>query len=162
MSNSSDSSTRGTGHASARVLDTYGRGVRTALQDNATAYGFSISITAAYGLASGSRGPASAAETIGFALGAGTAFLVITLLFLSKHERLSEGEQVLTLSGAFDFLSVVVAVAVGYGLSRIPGSPAWPLTGLGTVVSYLLVGGLDVVLARALSRHTSLGRSDSP
>jgi hypothetical protein len=41
-------------------LHAYSWGVRTALRDNATAYGFSISITAAYGLASAVKGPGGA------------------------------------------------------------------------------------------------------
>lgn len=145
---------------SGRLLDVYGRGVRTALRDNASAYGFSISVTAAYGLVSASRGPGDAVETISFALGAGLAFVLVSLVFLGRFQRrlLSEGEQVLTLSGGFDFLSVTATVAVAFGLSRIPGYAAWPLTGLGTVVTYLLIGGLDVILARALARRTSAGR----
>lgn len=47
----------------------YGRAIRTALGNNATAYGFSISITAAYGLLSGPQSSVSAAETVSFALG---------------------------------------------------------------------------------------------
>lgn len=140
-------------------LDTYVRGVRTALRDNATAYGFSLSITAAYGLVNGSRGPASAGQTIAFAVGAALAFVLVSVVSLTlfRRGRLSEGEQVLTLSGGIDLLSVVVAVAAAYGISRVPEPVAWPLTGLGTVATYLIVGGLDVVLARSTARHTSVG-----
>lgn len=49
--------------------------------------------------------------------------------------------------------------ATAYGLSRVPGFAAWPLTGAGTVVSYLLASGLDILLARTVARHTNLGRS---
>lgn len=141
-------------------LDTYGRGVRTALRDNATAYGFSISITAAYGLVTGSRGNASAVETVSFALGAALGFILVSLAFQARfrRNRLNEDEQVLTLSGGIDLLSVVVAVAAAFGLSHVSDFAAWPLTGAGTVVAYLLVGGLDVVLASITARHTSAGR----
>ncbi|MFI8849803.1 hypothetical protein [Streptomyces sp. 891-h] len=142
-------------------LRVYGEGVRTALQDNATAYGFSLSITAAYGLAGAVKGPASAVETVVFAFGAAGAFLVVNLSFLGRFARgrLSESQQMLGLKGSVDFLSVAVAVAVAFGLAHLPDPCAWPVTGLGTVASYLLIGGLDVVVAQFLARHTSVGRS---
>ncbi|AXK35644.1 hypothetical protein DVA86_26410 [Streptomyces armeniacus] len=142
-----------------RSLETYARGVRTALRDNATAYGFSISVTAAYGLA-GTGGAPTAFETVCFALAAALAFFLVSLVFLAlfRHQRLSEGEQVLTLSGGIDVLSVVAAVCTAYGCSHLPGFAVWPVTGLATVVVYLLAGGLDVVLARATARRTSVGR----
>ncbi|UQA98207.1 hypothetical protein [Streptomyces halobius] len=144
------------------MLGLYGRGVRTALRDNATAYGFSISITAAYGLVTSTQGTAAAGETVMFALGSATAFLVVGLVFLTlfRHARLSEGEQELTLGGVIDVLSVAVAVSAAYGLSLVPGFAAWPLTGLGTVSAYLLAGGMDVVLARLTARHTSMGKPE--
>lgn len=144
-----------------RAAELFGRGVRTALRNNATAYGFSISITAAYGLVSGTRASAPAPETIAFALGAAFAFLVIGATFLTRFPEgsLPEGGQVATISGGIDLLSIVAAVATAYGLSRVPGFAAWPLTGAGTVVSYLLASGLDILLARTVARHTNLGRS---
>ncbi|OEU99723.1 hypothetical protein AN217_20080 [Streptomyces qinglanensis] len=144
------------------MLGAYGRGVRTALRDNATAYGFSISITAAYGLVTGSRGTATAGETVVFALGSAVAFLVVALVVVVLFRRagLAEDEQETTLGGIIDVLSVTVAVAAAYGLSRVPGPWAWPLTGLGTVSAYLLAGGLDVVLARLTARHTAVGESE--
>jgi hypothetical protein len=148
------------GPAAVGQLHAYGWGVRTALRDNATAYGFSISITAAYGLASAVKGPGGAGETVLFALGAAGAFVLVSVSFLGRFHRtpLNEGDQVLTLSGGFDFLSVAVTVAVAYGLARLPEPWAFPVTGLGTVTAYLLVAGLDVVLARVLAKHTSFGR----
>ncbi|NYI68752.1 hypothetical protein [Spelaeicoccus albus] len=48
---------------------------------------------------------------------------------------------------------------VGFALSRIDGYWAWPLTGAGAAGSYLLVGGLDVVLAKFLADRTNFGSS---
>jgi hypothetical protein len=70
-----------------------------------------------------------------FALGAAGAFVLVSVSFLGRFHRspLDEGDQVLTLSGGFDFLSVAVTVAVAYGLARLPEPWAFPVTGLGTV-----------------------------
>lgn len=142
-------------------LEVFGRGVRTALRNNATAYGFSITITAAYGLVTGSRGTADAAETLSFAFGAAVAFVLIGAVFVARfpHGRLPESGQVATFTGGVDVLSVVAAVMVALGLSRLAGFAAWPVTAFGTVLTYLLVGGLNVLLARRIARRTSFGRS---
>ncbi len=142
-----------------RALDLFVRGVRTALRNNATAYGFSLSITAAYGLTSGSAGSPSALETVSFACGGALGFVVIGLAFLSRRSRgkLPESGQIKTFSGGIDLLSVIAAVAIAYGVSHVPGYTAWPLTGFLTVTAYLLVSGLDVLLARTAARRTSFG-----
>ena len=148
------------GRSAAGQLQAFGWGVRTALRDNATAYGFSISITAAYGLATAFRGTAGPVGTVLFAFGAAGAFVLVSVCFLGRFRRkpYSEDDQVLTLASGIDFLSVTFSVSAAYGLAQLPDPWAWPLVGLGTVVTYLLVGGLDVVLARLLAKHTSFGR----
>ena len=145
----------------AREIVIYGRGVRTALRNNASAYGFSISITAAYGLASGAHNQITALNTVSFAIGAVLGFLLVGGLFVGLFRRgsLDEGGQVLTISGAIDIIAVTAAVAVAFGLSRVSGFFGWPLTGLGAVSAYLVTSGLDVVIARWLAKHTAFGRS---
>lgn len=135
--------------------------MRTALRNNATAYGFSITITVSYGLVGGKTATTSAVDTLSFGLGAALAFVAFGLLavLLFRGGRMSETGQVATISGAVDLLAVVVAVLIGFALSRIAGFWAWPATGAGAAASYLLVGGLDVVLARILARRTSFGSS---
>lgn len=140
---------------------TYGRGVRTALRSNATAYAFSISITSAYGLVGSSHGSGTALQTVVFAVGAAVGFVLVGTVFVGAFPRgsLTQTGQVATIGGGADFLSVVVAVAGAFGLSQVAGFAAWPLTGFGTVVIYMLVGGLDVVIARWVATHTSFGDS---
>lgn len=140
-------------------MTTYTRGVRTALRQNASAYGFSISITVSYGLVSGPRSSITAGQTIAFGAGAALAFVVVGAVFVAVTSRgsLPESRQALTFSGGVDLLSVAAAIAAGYGLSQITGPWAWPLTGAGTVTCYLLVGGMDVLIARAAARRTRFG-----
>lgn len=139
---------------------TYARGVRTALRNNASAYGFSISVTVTYGLLSGPRSSVTAGETISFGVGAALAFVLVGVVFVAATSRgsLPESRQALTFSGGVDLLSVATAIAAGYGLSQIPGFWAWPLAGAGAVICYLLVGGLDVLIARAAARRTRFGQ----
>ena len=148
------------GPGTAPPLITYARGVRTALRDNASAYGFSISVTVSYGLLSGPRSSVTAGETIAFGAGAALAFVLVGAVFVAMTTRgsLPESPQALTLNGGVDLLSVAAAIGVGYGLSLVPGFWAWPLTAAGAVVAYLTVSGLDVLLARAVARRTRFGR----
>ena len=138
---------------------TYARGVRTALRNNASAYGFSITVTVSYGLLSGPRSMVSAAETIAFGAGSAVAFVLVGVVFVAATTRgsLPESRQALTISGGVDMLSVGAAIAAAFALSQVPGFWAWPLAGGGAVACYLLVGGLDVLIARALARRTTFG-----
>lgn len=140
---------------------TYGRGVRTTLRSNATAYGFSISITSAYGLVGSGHGSGSAVQTVVFGVGAAVAFVLIGALFVGAFPRgsLTQTGQVATIGGGADLLAVMAAVAGAFGTSRVAGFVAWPLTGFGTVIVYMLVGGLDVILARWVATYTSFGDS---
>ncbi|MHA6800018.1 hypothetical protein [Bounagaea algeriensis] len=142
-------------------FEVFGRGVRTALRNNATAYGFSISLTAAYGLVNNASGAGSALETISFAFGAAVAFVLVGGLSVAyfPHGRLREGGQVTTLAGGFDILSVMGAITAAYGSSHLPGLAAWPATAFATVVAYLLVGGVDVLIARWVAQRSSFGES---
>lgn len=142
-----------------RAAQVYGRGVRTALRNNATAYGFSITITTGYGLVSTTGTPTTAPATLSFAAGATIAFVLVGALAVAATPSGSLGEtgQIVTISGGIDLLSVAAAVAAAYGISRLPTFWAWPLTGAGCAAVYLLVGGLDVLVARAAARHTSFG-----
>ncbi len=142
-------------------FEVFGRGVRTALRNNATAYGFSISLTAAYGLVNTASGAGSALETISFAFGAAVAFVLVGGIAVAyfPHGRLGEGGQVATLAGGFDILSVMGAITAAYGFSHLPDLAAWPATGFATVVTYLLVGGVDVLIARRVAQHSSFGES---
>lgn len=142
-----------------RAAVSYGRAVRTALGNNATAYGYSVSITVSYALVSGPKRSVEASETIAFAVGAAVAFVIIGASFMAMFSKgnLDESEKVATISGVVDALSVVTTVAVAYGLSRFTGFWAWPLTGAGATATFLLTGGLDVLIARAVARRTHFG-----
>lgn len=142
-----------------RAIEAYGRGVRTALRNNATAYGFSITITVSYGLLSGAQRVVTAAETVSFAIGAVLAFVLCAVIVvgLVPEGSLPEDVQVITISGGADLLSVVCAVAAAFGISQISGFWAWPLTAGGAVAIYLCIGGIGVLIARVLARRSSFG-----
>lgn len=135
-------------------------GVRTSLRENATAYGFSVSITAAFGLVS-TQHPSreTALPVLLFAAAAALTFLVIEVgasrLFADIGHQ--ERTRVVFISGAVDGIAVLCSVGAAVGLATIPGVLAWPATSAGTVLVFLVVGGLDVLIARAVDHRTSDG-----
>lgn len=138
-----------------RAVQAYGSGVRTTLRQNATAYGFSISITAAFGLVTSSHQQTSfPLQSVLFAGGAVAAFLLVEVVAsrLFKRGGQTEAGSVVMISGAVDALSVLAAVGAAVALSQLPGIASWPLTGFGVTLVYLLVGGLDVLIARQAAR----------
>lgn len=141
-----------------RAIEAYGSGVRTTLRHNATAYGFSISITAAFGLLTSSHQQAAfPLQTLLFAGGSVAAFLLVEVVAsrLFRRQAGSETESVIMISGTVDALSVLTAVGAASALSLLPGIGAWPLTAFGATLAYLLVGGIDVLIARRLARRRS-------
>lgn len=139
-----------------RGTQAYGSAVRTALRNNATAYGFSIAITAAFSLATtAAGGRADVIPTFLFAVGAVFAFIVVGA-GLSRYShsggREDSGEVVLV-SGAVDLLSVLAAIGSAALLALVPGLVLWPLVGFGATTMFLLVNGLDVLIARWVVRR---------
>lgn len=135
-------------------------GVRTSLRENATAYGFSVSITGAFGLVS-TQHPSkeTALPVLLFAAAAALTFLVVEVgaSRVFRDTGPPERARVLFISGAVDGLSVLCAIGAAIGLARIPGIFAWPATSAGTVLVFVVVGGLDVLIARRVARHTGDG-----
>lgn len=141
----------------ARAVQALGSGVRTSLRDNATAYGFSVTITAAFGLVSAAH-PAGMRPLpiMLFAAGAALAFFLVELVASHLFKRIGgrEGEKVVLISGAVDVLSIGAAAGSAVLLAKTPGMLAWPLTSFGTTLIYLLMGGLDILIARQLARRS--------
>lgn len=139
-----------------RAVQVYGSGVRSTLRHNATAYGFSVSITAAFGVVTSSHQQSSfPLQAVLFAGGAVAAFLLVEAVASRLFQRGSggEAESVVMISGAVDALSVLAAVGTAGALSLLGGIVAWPLVAFGATVAYLMVGGLDVLIARKAAGH---------
>lgn len=117
--------------------------MRTTLRNNATAYGFSLSITSAFGLVNWAHGQPNALEVVLFVLGAAVAFVIIGSVLTPRFSLRgsTESETVVLLNGAADLLSVICAVGVAVPLSPLPAMAAWPATGFGTIAVFAMVGG---------------------
>ena len=139
-----------------RMRRAYGSGLRTTLRDNSAAYGYSVSLTATFGITSTQHAQhAGAIQVLLFAAGAAMAFLLVEGVASRMFQRSGRSEQPLTsmVTGALDVLSILAAVGAGIGFAYVPGLAGWAAAAFAATTTYLLVGGLDVLMARYLANR---------
>lgn len=137
------------------AVEAFGSGVRTTLRNNATAYGYSVAVTSAFGLVSAlQRRDSFPLQALFFAGGAALAFLVVGAVASRFFKRTTSPEpgDVVMLSGAMDIVAIMAAVGVAIPVAALPGLVAWPCTAFVMTSTYLLVSALDVLVARRLAR----------
>lgn len=132
-------------------LQLYLHGLGISVRDNAQAFGFSILITVSYGIVSGAAGKPSSLELVGFALSAvaGVSLLnVLVTLLKAEGPDDSERSYVMLVGTATDFLSVGAGLGVVFAVSRLGGWLPWILAPLLAGVTYCLVQGMQIALAK--------------
>ncbi len=126
------------------------RGVDTATRNNVTAYGYSVSITAAFALLQTSRSDTGVLEIFVFATGAVVAFALIAAVASGffREELEDQPSNVKSLAGALSFFSVGLALGVAYVVGiLLPGLAAWPVSAFLTTVVYVGSVGLELAVA---------------
>ncbi|CAA9451701.1 MAG: hypothetical protein AVDCRST_MAG28-1486 [uncultured Rubrobacteraceae bacterium] len=134
-------------------LRLFERGVDTATRNNVTAYGYSVSITAAFALLQTSRSDTGVLEIFGFALGAVIAFALIAAAASGffREELEDQPSNVKSLAGALSFFSVGLALGMAYVVGiLIQGTLAWPLSAFLTTVVYVAAVGVELAVAHRI------------
>lgn len=133
--------------------------LRTTVRSNSSAYGYSLAITVAFGLVAAVHGSPSTLETFVFLIGATGGFVSIEAAASRGFRRPSpprEQEQVVVMSGAMDVFAVLAAAGAATGAARTPApTVAWALGGFLATTTFLLVGGVDILLAREAGESPS-------
>jgi hypothetical protein len=125
-------------------------GAREALHGNATAFGYSVTITASFGAVQLQRGAPDFTDLIVFGLGAVLAFGGLEgLLTRGFREPLAQGaDQVITLGTALAFISISLGIATAHAVAgALSGRPAWFAGALAGSLVFVLVESLELVLA---------------
>ncbi len=125
-------------------------GLRESLRGNATAFGYSVTITASFGATQLARGQPSFGDLVLFGMGAVVAFGGLEgLVSRGFRESLGEGsDQVITLGTALAFISIGLAIATARGLAAVfGGALAWFAAALGASLVFALVESLEFMLA---------------
>ena len=139
-------------------LRLFERGVDTATRNNVTAYGYSVSITAAFALLQTSRSDTGILEIFVFATGAVIAFALIAAVASGffREELEDQPSNVKSLAGALSFFSVGLALGVAYLVGiLIQGMAAWPVSAFLTTIVYVAAVGLELAVA-----HRMLGSDE--
>lgn len=134
----------------------YLRGLHASVRNNASAYGFSVTITTTMALTTSALGMPAALEIATFAGGAVAAFGVVELVVSRGYTYGLEDEpgDVKELGSSFSIFSVGVAIACAYAVGWLLKSFfAWPLASFVATLVYLLLFGVELSLAHRLQRR---------
>jgi hypothetical protein len=136
--------------------DTYVRGLRSAARNNASAYGYSVTITATFGILSVVTAVTTVLEIFTFACGAVAAYALIDGVASGgfRHgPRDEEPSEVTALGSSISFASVGVALLVALVEAQLVGGwVAWPLAAFSATVAYLLLLAVEIGLAELAKR----------
>ncbi len=134
------------------TLSRYTNGVRASLRYNASAFGYSVMITATFGALNTLIGSPALPDLFLFVVGATAAFAVVDMIVSDFFRNRLRGEpsEVVALGSAMAILSVSSAVGVGALTGTFLRSwIGWLLGPFGATVVYLAVVGIEMALAEA-------------
>ncbi len=135
----------------------YAHALRAGTHNNAAAYGYSVSITAAFGILSTTQGTPGILQIFAFAGGAVVAFALVGAIASGGFRRRLEDEpsEVKALGGSLALLSVGLAIATTFAAGQLspPGSGGWPLGAFLATVVYLSLVPVEMVLAELLEER---------
>jgi hypothetical protein len=134
----------------------YRRGLSTSVVDNASAFGFSVMITAGYGMLSHFHSNPSALQVVLFAVGAVLGIAVIEAA-VSRGFRLRPNphpEEVVMLGTAANLISVAGAVGVFYGAgATLPDMVVWPVAPLVASAAYVFLEAGELAVAEGVQER---------
>jgi hypothetical protein len=131
--------------------DHYLRGLNSVARNNAIAYGYSLTITASYGMLAVLGHRPTVWRIFAFIAGAGAAFALANAAVTKGYRETQEPEAPLVraLGSSFGIVSSSAGVAacalVGWALD---GWFPWLLGPLVATLAYVLLAGLEIALAR--------------
>ena len=127
------------------------RGVRRAVRVDASAYGYSILITAVFGLANLHDGPTSTERVFAYVMGATFGFALWEAI-ASKAFRLrirQEQSDVVLVGTALAPVSVAVSLAAAFGVIQLTaGGWAWLVPPFVATIVYVALTGAQLAAAR--------------
>ncbi len=131
-------------------------GLGQSLSGNATAFGYSVTITASFGAVELARGAPRFGDLIVFGLGAVVAFGgvegVASRGFQAPLEKGSD--DVILLGTALAFVSIVLAIAAARGVAAVlTGAWAWFGAAFGASLVFALVESVEFMLAEWLQER---------
>ncbi|MGI9048044.1 MAG: hypothetical protein ACR2GU_01460 [Rubrobacteraceae bacterium] len=140
----------------------YLRGLNASVRNNASAYGYSVTITSAFGLLNAVYNTPRASEIFAFAGGAIVAFALVEAVVSRGFRRGIDDEPtaVKMLGSSISFFSIGLALVTALLVGRlIKGFAIWPAGSFITTDVYLFVFALELSVAERLRSRRARGRS---
>ena len=134
----------------------YRRGLHASVRSNASAYGFSVAITASFGLLTSALGTPTAPEIFAFVGGAVAAFALVEFIASVGYRQDLEDEppNIKDVGSSVSVLSVGLATIGAYAVGRLLGGfAAWPVGSFLATVVYLFLFGVELSLAHRIQRE---------
>jgi hypothetical protein len=134
-------------------LEHYWRGLGLSARNNSLAYGFSVAITAGFGVLDRLAGSPSVPDIFLFAAGACLPFAVLNPTVTKGFRRRVEREppMVVALGTTFSIVSASTGLAAAALLGwALDGWLAWLLGALAASTVYLLTAALEIALGRGV------------
>jgi hypothetical protein len=130
--------------------------LHTSVRGNATAFGFSVMITASFGALTSMEGSPSPLQVVVFAFGAVTSVVLVqaaaTRGFLSRAEQAAPEVQLL--GTALNWLSVGASVGACIGVGELAdGYVAWAVGSFAAAGVYILAESVEMLLAEMVQRR---------
>lgn len=134
----------------------YRRGLMTSVVNNGSAFGFSVMITASYGMLEHFHSNPSAWEVVLFAVGAVLAISVIEASASRGFRRRPDvhPNNVVLLGTAANFVSVLLSLGIVYGAGMLIPAPAvWPVAPLLASGVYVLTEAAELAFAERIEAN---------
>ncbi len=132
-----------------------GRALSTSVHGNSTAFGFSITITASFGVLTNLRGSPGLLEILLYGIAAAIAVAVLEGVVTRGFRRRASRapSEVQMLGTAMNFASVAAGVASAMAIGEIVGGAvAWPAGAFCASAVYVLGESSEVLLAEGIQR----------
>jgi hypothetical protein len=132
------------------LRDRLGCGLGESLGGNATAFGYSVTITASFGAVEIARGTPRFSDLVAFGLGSVVAFGGLEGVASGGFRRpLRKGsDEVVLLGTSLAFISIVLAILTARGIAGVlHGGGAWFASACGASLVFALVESLEFMLA---------------
>ncbi|MBB4662137.1 hypothetical protein [Conexibacter arvalis] len=132
-----------------------GQAVATSVHGNATAFGFSIMITATFGALTTIEGSGTVAEILLFGVGAALSVALLEGIVsrgFRVRSRVAHAE-VRLLGTALNVASVSAGVGAAIGTAElVDGAAAWPLASFAAALVYVVVESAEIGLAELVQK----------
>ena len=136
--------------------DNYRRGLHSSAVGNAAAYGYSVTITATFGILTTRGGTLAVPQILTFVAGAVLAVALVEAVASGgfRREMGEEPSSVMALGSSISVFSVGGTLGLVFAADQLVGGFAiWPLGAFLATVAYLFIYALEIAVADAIQRR---------